>query len=154
MAQAHLGHNCNIAENVIVANSAILAGHMQVETGAFISGNVVFHQFCRVGCYAMVGGFSGVNKDVPPYMIVRGPSTIRGINLIGLKRAGFSRETMREIKEAYKLLFVSDKLQAEAVEEIKNSFNSDEIKHLVEFIEASKRGICKVRFSKEEYFED
>ncbi|MBD3379319.1 MAG: acyl-ACP--UDP-N-acetylglucosamine O-acyltransferase [Candidatus Omnitrophica bacterium] len=154
MAQAHVGHNCRIADNVIVANSAILAGHMEVGKGAFISGNVVFHQFCRVGAYAMIGGFTGVNKDVPPYMIVRGPSVIRGVNLIGLKRAGFSREAVREIKEAYRLLYLSGKLQAEAIAEIGDRLRSDEVKCLVDFIENSKRGICRVRYEKEAYFEN
>ncbi|MEA3488751.1 MAG: acyl-ACP--UDP-N-acetylglucosamine O-acyltransferase [Candidatus Omnitrophota bacterium] len=153
MVQSHVGHNCVIEEDVVIANGALLAGYVQVEKGAFISGNVVFHQFCRVGRYAMIGGFTGVNKDVPPYMLVRGPSTIRGINLVGLKRAGFSRDVIREIKEAYKLLFLSGLSVEEALVEIKDSFRSEEIRYLVSFIEASERGVCKARFSKERYFQ-
>ncbi|MGB2629906.1 MAG: acyl-ACP--UDP-N-acetylglucosamine O-acyltransferase [Candidatus Omnitrophota bacterium] len=152
MVQSHVGHNCRIEDNVIIANGALLAGYVEVEKGAFLSGNVVFHQFCRIGRYAMIGGFSGVNKDVPPYMIVRGPSAIRGINLVGLRRAGFSREAIREIKEAYKLLFVSGRSTREALDEMKKSLKSDEVGHLASFIEDSKRGICKCRFSKEEFF--
>ncbi|MFH1395157.1 MAG: acyl-ACP--UDP-N-acetylglucosamine O-acyltransferase [Candidatus Omnitrophota bacterium] len=152
MVQSHIGHNCNVADNVIIANSALLAGYVTVENGAFISGNVVFHQFCRIGSYAMIGGFTGVNKDVPPYTLVRGPSTIRGINLIGLRRAGFSRESIREIKEAYKILYLSGRGKMEALELIKQTLKSSEIAHFVSFIEASKRGICAVRFSKEEFF--
>ncbi len=152
MVQAHVGHNCVIEDNVIIANGALLAGYVEVEEGAFVSGNVVFHQFCRVGRYAMIGGFSGVNKDVPPYMLVRGPSVIRGINLVGLRRAGFSREAIREIKEAYKMLFLSGATTAEALAGIKDSLKSDEVSRLVSFIESSKRGICKARFSKEEFF--
>ncbi len=133
---------------MVVANGALLAGHVQVAKGSFISGNVVFHQFCRVGRYAMIGGFSGVNKDVPPYMIVRGPSVIRGVNLVGLRRAGFSREIIREIKEAYKILFLSDMAEKNALARIKDTLHSDEIARLVSFIEASKRKICTVRFSK------
>jgi UDP-N-acetylglucosamine acyltransferase len=152
MVQSHVGHNCRIEDNVIVANGALLAGYVEVEKGAFISGNVVFHQFCRVGRYAMIGGFTGVNKDVPPYMLVRGPSVIRGINLVGLRRTGFSREVIREIKEAYKLLFLSGMLTKEAVSKIKENLKSDEIAHLISFIESSKRGICKYRYSKEDFF--
>lgn len=152
MVQAHVGHNCVIEDNVIIANGALLAGYVEVEEGAFVSGNVVFHQFCRVGRYAMIGGFSGVNKDVPPYMLVRGPSVIRGINLVGLRRAGFSREAIRETKEAYKMLFLSGATTGEALAGIKDSLKSDEAARLVSFIESSKRGICKARFSKEEFF--
>ncbi len=153
MVQAHLGHNCVLKNNVIVANGALLAGYVEVDEGAFISGNVVFHQFCRVGTYAMIGGFSGVNKDVPPYMIIRGPSVIRGVNLIGLRRAGFSRDVIYQIKDAYKLFYMSDKKKDEALQEIKNSLDSEEVARFVSFIEESKRGVCAVRFSKEEFFD-
>jgi len=154
MVQSHVGHNCRIEDDVVVANGALLAGHVQVEKGAFISGNVVFHQFCRVGRYSMIGGFTGVNKDVPPYMLVRGPSVIRGINLVGLRRAGFSREVRKEIKEAYKIFFLSGASRGEALARIKDSLNSDEVAHFVSFIEASKRGICNIRFEKDKFFED
>ena len=152
MVQSHIGHNCLVKNNTIIANGALLAGHVLVEDGAFISGNVVFHQFCRVGRHSMIGGFTGVNKDVPPYMIVRGPSAIRGINLVGLRRVGFSREVIREIKEAYKILFLSEDTVENALEKIRQNLHSEEIAHLVSFVELSKRGICKIRFSKEEYF--
>jgi UDP-N-acetylglucosamine acyltransferase len=153
MAQSHLGHNCAIGDNVIIANGALLAGYVQVDKGAFISGNVVFHQFCRIGRYAMIGGFSGVNKDVPPYMLVRGPSVVRGVNLVGLRRSGMKRESINEIKDAFKILFMSGVKQEEALMKIRQELHSEEIGILVSFIEASKRGICKYRYSKEEYFE-
>ncbi|MFH1878802.1 MAG: acyl-ACP--UDP-N-acetylglucosamine O-acyltransferase [Candidatus Omnitrophota bacterium] len=155
MVQAHLGHNCVLGDNIIIANSALLAGYVEVGKGAFISGNVVFHQFCRIGAYAMIGGFTGVNKDVPPYMLVRGPSLIRGVNLVGLRRGGFPRETISEIKGAYKLLFMSGLKVDEALEEIEHSYKSPEIVHLMDFIRNSKRGICRPRFSKdqEDFFE-
>ena len=152
MVQAHIGHNCIISNNVIIANGALLAGRVHVDECAFISGNVVFHQFCRVGAYSMIGGFTGVNKDVPPYMLVRGPSAIRGVNLVGLRRGGFSREIIREIKDAYKTLYLSGKTQKEALSIIKSSSSSKEVSNFVSFIENSKRGICVVRFKKEEYF--
>lgn len=154
MAQCHLGHNCEIGNNVIMVVNALLAGHVKVESGAFISGNVVFHQFCRIGRLAMIGGFTGVNKDVPPYMLVRGPSTVRGINLVGLRRSGMSRDSIKEIKEAFTLIYKSDLVLSEAVARIKGTLHSEEIKHLVSFIEGSKRGICLYRYSREEYFEE
>lgn len=150
MVQAHIGHNCVLNDNIIVANGALLAGYVQVEKGAFISGNVVFHQFCRVGRYAMVGGFTGVNKDVPPYVNVRGSSVVRGINLVGLRRAGFSREVIREIKEAYKIFFLSGMPNKQAISKIRESFNSEEVSRFVSFIESSKRGVCRIREDKEE----
>lgn len=153
MVQCHLGHNCEIENNVIIANSALLAGHVKVESGSFVSGNVVFHQFCRVGRLAMIGGFTGVNKDVPPYMLVRGPSTVRGVNLVGIRRSGMSRESMREIMEAFKLIYKSDLTLSDAVARIKETLHSDEIGNLVSFIDGSKRGICLYRYSREEYFE-
>lgn len=153
MVQSHLGHNCRIGDNVIIANSALLAGYVEVDSFAFISGNVVFHQFCRVGRNAMIGGFTGVNKDVPPYMLVRGPSAVRGLNLVGLRRAGIPRETIRELKEAYKIIFTSGLMLSEAVQKVKDSFKTEEVKNLLAFIESSKRGICRYRYVKEEYFE-
>ncbi|MGB2600523.1 MAG: acyl-ACP--UDP-N-acetylglucosamine O-acyltransferase [Candidatus Omnitrophota bacterium] len=154
MSQCHLGHNCVIGNNVIIVTAALLAGHVFVEDSVFISGNVVFHQFCRIGRLAMIGGFTGVNKDVPPFMLVRGPSTIRGLNLVGLRRAKIDRGVIGELKEAYKLLFNSGMTEKEAVQQIKNEFKSEEVMHLASFIEGSKRGICRYRYNREEYFEE
>lgn len=153
MAVAHVGHNCQIGNKVILANCVLLAGHVTVGDNVFISGNVVVHQFCRVGSYSMVGGFTGVNKDVPPYMLVRGPSVIRAVNLVGLRRAKFSREVIEGIRQAYKLLYLSDLNTAQAIEGIRKLKPSKELDHLVEFIQSSKRGICKYKYSDTDYFE-
>ena len=153
MALSHVGHNCHVGNKVIIANGVLLAGHVTVGDFAFISGNVVVHQFCRIGTLAMIGGFSGINKDVPPFMLARGPSVIRSVNLVGLRRAKFSRELIANIKEAYKLLFMSDLNTAQAVEGIRKLQPSKELDHLVEFIETSKRGICKYKYSDTDYFE-
>ena len=153
MAVSHVGHNCQIGNKVIVANGALLGGYVMVEDGAFISGNVVIHQFCRIGALSMIGGFTGINKDVPPYMLVRGPSVVRAINLVGLRRAKFSKGLMGNIRNAYKMLYASGINTKQALEEIRKMEPSKEIKHLIEFIENSKRGICKSRESDEEYFE-
>jgi UDP-N-acetylglucosamine acyltransferase len=153
MAGAHAGHDCHIGNNVILANCALLAGHVLVEDCVFISGNVVVHQYCRIGELSMIGGFTGINKDVPPYMLVRGPSVVRSVNLVGLRRAGVSRELIRDIQEAYKLLYMSNLNTAQAIEGIKKLNPSKELDHLVEFIRGSKRGICKYKYSDTDYFE-
>lgn len=153
MAVAHVGHNCTIGNNVILANCVLLAGHVSVGDYTFISGNVVVHQFCRIGAAAMIGGFTGINKDVPPYMLVRGPSVVRSLNLVGLRRLKFSRELINELKEAYKLLFMSNLNTAQAIEGINKLKPFKELQYLVEFIRGSKRGICKYKYSDDEYFE-
>ena len=153
MAVSHIGHNCQIGNKVIIANCALLAGHVTVGDMSFISGNVVVHQFCRIGELSIIGGFTGINKDVPPYMLVRGPSVVRGVNLIGLRRAKLPKETINNIREAFKLLYQSDLNTAQAIDRIKKLGASKELGHLVEFIQGSKRGICKYKYSDAEYFE-
>ena len=153
MAVSHVGHNCRLGNNVVLANCALLAGHITVEDYAFISGNVVVHQFCRIGELSMIGGFTGINKDVPPYMLARGPSVVRSVNLIGLRRAKFSKETIDGIREAHKLLYLSNLNTTQALEEMKKLKPSKELDHLIEFIQGSKRGICKYKYSDTEYFE-
>lgn len=153
MAVAHVGHNCEIGDKVILANCVLLAGHVSVGDGTFISGNVVVHQFCRIGALAMIGGFTGINKDVPPFMLARGPSVIRGVNLVGLRRAKISRDVIKNITEAYKLIFASDLNTAQAIEQIRKLSPSKELENLVEFISTSKRGICKYKYSDTEFFE-
>ena len=153
MAVSHVGHNCHIGNNSILANCALLAGHVTVGDYVFVSGNVVVHQFCRIGSVAMIGGFTGINKDVPPFMIVRGPSVIRGVNLVGLRRLKFPRETIHAIMEAYRLLYKSELNTAQAIEGMRKLPASKEIDSLISFIPGSKRGICKYKYSDDEYFE-
>ena len=153
MVQVHIGHNTVLEDNVIIAPAALLAGRMHVESGVFISGGVVFHQFCRIGRLAMIGGFTGVNKDVPPYLVCRGPSMIRGVNLVGLRRAKVPREAIKEIREAYKTVFKTTLTTEEALAEVSKTSTSEEVKHFVRFIEDSKRGICKYKYDREEYFD-
>ena len=153
MAVSHVGHDCHLGNNVILANGVLLAGHVEVGDNSFISGNVVVHQFCRIGDYAIIGGFSGVNKDVPPYMLVRGPSVIRSVNLVGLRRGKFAREVIHSIMEAFKLLYHSGLNTSQAVEGIRKLGPSKELDHLIEFILSSKRGICKCKSDKADFFE-
>ncbi|MDW7972354.1 MAG: acyl-ACP--UDP-N-acetylglucosamine O-acyltransferase [Thermodesulfovibrio sp.] len=145
MAYVHIAHDCKIGNHVIMANLATLAGHVEVEDFAFIGGLVAVHQFTRIGAYAMIGGFSGVGQDVPPFTMASGPrAKLYGLNLVGLKRRGFSDETINILKKAYKILF-RDKLQLkEAIEKVKRELPQiPEIIHLLEFIEKNKRGICR-----------
>lgn len=153
MAVSHVGHDCHLGNNVILANGALLAGHVEVGDNSFISGNVVVHQFCRIGDYCMVGGFSGVNKDVPPYMLVRGPSVLRSVNLVALRRAKFPRDTIHNIMEAFKFLYHSGLNTSQAIERIKKLGQSLELDHLIAFIQSSRRGICKYKYSDTEFFE-
>jgi len=154
MALSHVGHNCSLGNNVVIANGALLAGYVNVEDQVFISGNVVVHQFCNIGRLAIIGGFSGVNKDVPPYMAARGPSSVWSINLIGLRRAGFKREVMAQIREGFNLIYKSDLNTKQAVEKMLELNPGKELLHLIEFIKNSKRGICKYRYTPDdkEYF--
>ena len=150
MAGSHAGHNCKIGNNVIIVNGALLGGYVVAEDSCFISGNVIVHQFCRLGRLSMIGGFSAVNKDVPPFMSVRGPSVVASVNIVGLRRAKFDLETIKLIKEAYNLLYLSDLNTKNAAEKIATLSKSDVIKYLVEFIKSSKRGICKYRYEAED----
>ncbi len=145
MAYAHIAHDCKIGNSVIMANAATLAGHVIVEDNAFIGGLVAVHQFTRIGAYAMIGGFSGVAQDVPPYTITSGGrAKLYGLNLVGLKRHGFNEHAIKEIKQAYKTLFRSKLPLKEAIEKVqKEGRHSKEIMHLIEFLENNKRGICR-----------
>jgi UDP-N-acetylglucosamine acyltransferase len=145
MAYVHIAHDCRIGNSVILANLATLAGHVIVEDYVFIGGMVAIHQFTRIGAYAMVGGFSGVGQDIPPFTMASGArAKLYGLNTVGLKRRGFSEETINILKKAYKILF-RDKLSLkEAIEKINQEIpDIPEIQHLIEFIEANKRGICR-----------
>lgn len=145
MAYVHIAHDCKIGNSVVMANAATLAGHVQVEDSVFIGGIVAVHQFTRIGAYAMVGGFSGIGQDIPPYTMASGArAKLYGLNAIGLKRNGFSDETVNTLKKAYKILFREKRTLSDALKTIKNDFpDSKEIRHLVEFIEKNKRGICR-----------
>ena len=143
MANAHLGHNCQVVDKLTLVNLATLAGYCTVENDAMISGIVVLHQFTRVGRLAMVSGLSAVIKDVPPYLLCGGrPAVIQGLNVVGLRRAGLPAPVRAGIKHAYKLLYRSGLNVSRALEVIERECRSQEAKHLVEFIRASTRGIC------------
>lgn len=143
MAGSHVGHNCRLGDGIVIANGALLGGYVEVGDHAFISGNCVVHQFVRVGKFSLMRGLSGTSRDVPPYSIVDWQHTVRGVNVVGLKRAGFDERIIRELKEAFRVLFRKGRNLSLAVKEIEaNGKLSPELTALVEFVKASKRGVC------------
>ena len=143
MANAHIAHNCQIGNRVTLVNLASLTGYCVVGDGALLSGMVGLHQFTRIGRLAMVSALSAVNKDVPPYMFCGGrPAVVQGLNVVGLRRAGFPPGLRDEIKRAYKLLYREGLNVSRALEAIKRECPSAEVEGLLEFVKASKRGIC------------
>ncbi|HSK31606.1 MAG TPA: acyl-ACP--UDP-N-acetylglucosamine O-acyltransferase [Candidatus Limnocylindria bacterium] len=143
MATSHVGHNCRLGNHVVLANGALLGGHVEVGNHVFISGNCVVHQFVRIGDYALMRGLSGTSRDVPPYAIVDWQHTVRCVNAVGLKRAGFDEKRIRELREAFRILFRKGRNISLAVKELQKSgrTNSD-VSALLEFISTSKRGVC------------
>jgi len=143
MATAHVGHNCRLGNGIVMANGALLGGHVEVGNNVFISGNCVVHQFVRIGDYALMRGLSGTSRDVPPYAIIDWQHTVRGVNVVGLKRAGFDDQKIRAIRNAFRTLFRKGRNLALAVEEVEKSGEaSTEVLALLDFIKASKRGVC------------
>jgi UDP-N-acetylglucosamine acyltransferase len=143
MATAHVGHNCTLGDNVVLANGALLGGYVAVGNNVFISGNCVVHQFIRIGDYAIMRGLSGTSRDVPPFAIIDWQHTVRGVNVVGLKRAGFDEARIRAIREAFRVLFRKGRNLSIAVKEIEGGMRgSDDVMTLVEFIKSSKRGVC------------
>jgi len=145
MAYSHIAHDCKIGNQVIMANSSTLAGHIQVEDFAIVGGLVAIHQFVRVGCYAMIGGASGIPQDIPPYTIAAGNrARLYGLNLVGLKRHKFSEETVAALKHAYRILFRSHLPLSKALGRVEKEVPAvPEVRHLVEFLKGSKRGVCR-----------
>jgi UDP-N-acetylglucosamine acyltransferase len=145
MAYSHVAHDCRIGNGVIIANTGTLAGHVTLEDKAILGGFVAIHQFVRVGTFSIIGGCSKVIQDIPPYSTCDGhPAKFYGLNTVGLKRAGFKENIRKDLKFALKLLFQSGLSISHALEEIKKQVTpSREIKHLIEFIRKSERGICR-----------
>lgn len=145
MEGMHVAHDCIVGNGCIIGNSAKLAGEVEVDDFAIVSGAVLVHQFCRIGSYVMVGGGSRTGQDIPPFvMAAREPIQFCGLNLVGLRRRGFSQETIQALHEAYRILYQSDKLREERLAEIREKLSGvPEVAYVLKFIEASKRGIIK-----------
>ena len=145
MAYSHIAHNCILDNHIIMVNAANLAGHIHVEDYAIIGGLSGVHQFTRIGAHCMIGGASAVTRDVAPYLIAAGNhATTHGLNVVGLKRRGFDEETINDIKRAYTLVFRSSLLLRTAIDKVRDEIkDSPEVRHFLEFIEKSERGLCR-----------
>jgi UDP-N-acetylglucosamine acyltransferase len=145
MAYTHVAHDCVIGDNVIMANAVNLAGHIEIGDYAIIGGVVPVHQFVKIGAHSMIGGGFRVQQDICPYSLAGGyPLRIAGLNIIGLRRRGFSKESIALLEKTFKLLFFSKLNTSQAVERIKSEVElSDEVKIVLDFIERSERGIVK-----------
>ena len=145
MAYAHVGHDCAIGSGNIFANNATLAGHVDVGDKVVIGGLSAAHQFCRLGDCSIVGGCSKVVQDIPPYSLCDGhPASVRGLNSVGLRRAGFSSTVISELKKAFKILFFEDHAAGKARELVKEKVAPlAEVQKLLDFVSSSRRGISR-----------
>jgi len=145
MAYVHIAHDCKTGRKVILANNATLAGHIVIEDFVTVGGLVAIHQFVRIGNYAYIGGKSAVVKDIPPYVIAAGDrAKLHGLNSVGLKRHGFSQETLSSLKKAYRIIFRIGLTLNEAIERVKAEVGQvPEVNDLIRFIKSSKRGITR-----------
>lgn len=149
MSYCHVAHDCILHDHVIMSNVATLAGHVEVGSHANLGGLVAVHQFCRIGAHTYIGGMSGISLDVPPYVILAGTRNqmrITGVNKIGLRRCGMSRETVERIEQAFRIIFRSapDVVLQDALTQVELELaDSPEALHLVEFFRSSKRGVVK-----------
>lgn len=144
MTSGHIAHNCRIGSRTVIASCALVAGYVEVEDQAFISGGVVVHQYSRIGRLAMIGGNTRVNSDVPPFFLYAGYNVeAKGLNLVGLKRAGYKASDVAVLKKAYQILYRSGLKLADALARIESEAPTPETRHLVEFVRRSERGICR-----------
>lgn len=144
MENMHLAHDCVLGSNTIIGNSTKFAGEVTIDDNAIVSGAVLCHQFCRIGGYVMIQGGSRFSQDIPPYIIAgKEPIRYAGLNIVGLRRRGFSNDLIDLIHNAYRLLY-SKGVMAEGIQEIKNNLQvTKEIQYIIDFVENSKRGIIR-----------
>ncbi|MFP3927340.1 MAG: acyl-ACP--UDP-N-acetylglucosamine O-acyltransferase [Desulfobacteraceae bacterium] len=145
MAYAHIAHDCRLGDKIIMSNVATLGGHIQIGDHAILGGLVAVHQFVRIGPYAFLGAKSGIDRDVPPYMITAGPrAKLYGINRKGLERLGFKREVVDELKMAYRIIWRENRTFREGLEEAGRRLRpSPELELLINFLKDSRRGILR-----------
>jgi UDP-N-acetylglucosamine acyltransferase len=144
MSSGHIAHNCKVGNHTVIASCALLAGFVEVEDEAFISGGVGVHQFTKVGRLAMIAGNSGINTDAPPFFLYAGfRAEPKGLNVVGLRRAGYRASDLGVLKKAYQILYRSGLKLQEALERIEKTIPTPETLHLISFIRRSERGICR-----------
>lgn len=141
MAHIHIAHNCHLGDSILMANGAILGGHVHVEDRAFVSANCLVHQFVRVGSLSMMQGGSAISKDLAPFTVARGHNGICGMNVIGLRRAGFSPAERLELKQLYRFLFREDRPLLPAAKEALPLFPGAPAQRMLAFILSTKRGV-------------
>jgi UDP-N-acetylglucosamine acyltransferase len=144
MTSGHIAHNCKIGSNTVIASCALVAGYVEVEDQAFISGGVVVHQYSKIGRLAMIGGNTRINSDVPPFFLYAGYNVeAKGLNVVGLKRAGYKASDLTTLKKAYQILYRSGLKLEEALARIETEIPTPDTLHLVKFVRSSERGICR-----------
>ncbi len=147
MNHCHIGHDVRVGDEAIIGASALLAGYVEIGNRVYLSGNTAVHQFCRVGRIGMLRGVSGVSMDIPPFCIADWHNTLRGLNKVGLRRAGVHRDTREALKEVFRMLFRSGDSLVDAMQAVEESDYHDvaEVRELLEFCRASKRGVVSWR---------
>ena len=145
MAHAHIAHDCTVGDGVVLANSVALAGHVRIDDHAVLGGLAAVHQFARVGTHALVGGGAMVSQDVPPFTLAQGDrARLKGLNLVGLRRAGFPPDVIQALKVAFRWLFRAGLRRADALSRVENAYGDiPEVQTLLEFIQESSRGVCR-----------
>ncbi len=144
MAYTHVAHDCQVGNHVIMSNAATLAGHVQVNDHAIIGGLSAIHQFSRIGRHAFVGGMTGIGQDVPPWTLASGSrASLHGLNVVGMRRAGCSREVIAALKNAFRLVCRSEMLRSEALEQLEQEYAAlPEVMEFIMFVRHSERGLC------------
>lgn len=142
MTQVHVAHDCQLGDHVIIGGGTMIAGHVEVADQVFVSGNCVVHQFVRIGRLALLRGLSRTSRDVPPFCVMDGTHTVRGLNRIGLRRADFGAQQISDLQRAFVRLFRGRKNLERALVELESETSSADVHHLIEFIRASQRGVC------------
>jgi len=144
MAYAHVAHNCQVGDDVKLVNAVLLAGHVHVGNGAFLAGGASVHQFCRIGELVMVRGLSALSMDVPPYFMVVRDGYCAGVNVVGLRRAGFSPEQRQDVQQAFRILYRSGLTFRQAIEKLADAVTTDAGRRILDFLrEPSRRGIAR-----------
>ncbi len=142
MTHCHIAHNCRLGDRIILANGALLGGYVQVADRAIISGNCLVHQFVRVGTLALMQGGSAISKDLAPYTVARGDNAICGLNIVGLRRAGFDAATRLELKRLYHALFRGGQNLGAAIRSARSQFSGPHAQVMLDFLASSTRGVC------------
>ena len=156
MAYTHIAHDCQLGNDIVMSNGATLGGHVRVDDFAIIGGLSAVHQFGHVGTHAFVGGMTGVAQDLPPWMLAAGSrALVHGPNLVGLRRAGASRETISAFKQAFRLIWRSEMPRSEALDLLANDYaNLPQVMEFVDFVRSSERGLCPAEKNVEKKLDD